>query len=91
MKLDASILTQARQQYENTMTDENCCVRDPVITSFGMAMKLGGYVAVLEKSGCSILRSCPTCPAGKGNYSARYEKSGTAVWGCPHCQNITEQ
>lgn len=73
------------------MTDVNCCVRDPIITSFAMAMKISGYVELLESSGCSKLRACPICPVGKGNYSTRYSKNGIGMWGCPHCQNITEQ
>lgn len=91
MKMDATILAQAREQYERTMTDENRSVRDPVITPFAIAMKMAGYVEVPENSGCSKLRACPICPVGKGNYSTRYKKNDVVAWGCPHCQTITHQ
>lgn len=88
--IDPSLLAQAERQYHATMTDENRGVRDPVITPFAMAMKLSGYIEAPEGR-CSTLRSCPICPVGKGNYSTRYQKDGMIAWGCPHCQNITEQ
>lgn len=88
--MDPRLLALAEQQYNATMSDENRGVRDPVITPFAMAMKLAGYVEVPEGK-CSMLRSCPICPVGKGHYSTRYQKDGVMVWGCPHCQNITEQ
>lgn len=92
IKLDAAILAQAQQKYQDTMTDQNRPVRDPVITPFGMAMKLAGYKEFPEQAeGCSKLRACPICPVGKGNYSTRYKKGGAVAWGCPHCQNITAQ
>jgi hypothetical protein len=90
MKMDSAVLTKAEQQYHATMTDVNRAVRDPVITPFAMAMKLAGYREVPENDGCSKLRACPHCPVGKANYSTRYTKDGVVVWGCPHCQNITE-
>lgn len=89
-KIDSAVLKQAQQQYDESMTDENRIVRDPVITPFGMAMTLSGYTQVM-KSGCNTLRSCTICPVGKGSYSAKYTKNGEVVWGCPHCGNISEQ
>jgi hypothetical protein len=92
MKLDIAILEQAKQQYEDTMTDANRGVRDPVITMFAMAMKIAGFIEAPDRDGgCSKLRACPICPVGKGNYSTRYKKHGVVAWGCPHCQNITDQ
>lgn len=91
MKIDLEILAQANKQYESTMTDSNRGVRDPVITPFAMAMRLSGYIEFPDGNGrCSKLRACPICPVGKGNYSTRYKKNGVIAWGCPHCQNITE-
>lgn len=90
--MDSEILAVALSQYKNTMTDSNRSVRDPVITPFAMAMKLAGFSEAPDKEGgCSKLRACPICPAGKGNYSTRYKKDGVMVWGCPHCQNITKE
>jgi len=89
MKMDPTVLAQAEQQYLATMTGENRGVRDPVVTPFAMAMSKAGYAEVPEGR-CSKLRACPICPVGKGNYSTRYKKDGAVVWGCPHCQNITE-
>lgn len=90
LKIDPSILAQAQQTYQDTMTDANRGVRDPVITPFAIAMKLSGYVEVPEGK-CSKLRACPICPVGRGNYSTRYSKGGAIWWGCPHCQSITVQ
>lgn len=91
MRIDGKLLELGLQHYRDTMDDTNRGVRDPVITPFAMAMKIGGYVELPERpGGCSKLRSCPFCPVGRANYSTRYIKDGVVVWGCPHCQNISE-
>ncbi|MCS4315558.1 hypothetical protein M2397_005892 [Pseudomonas sp. BIGb0381] len=88
MQISSALLEQGRQRCAATMNDPNRGVRDPIITPFVMAMKLGGYVEVLVGC-CSKLRACPICPVGKGNYSQLYVKGAQTVWACPHCQNIT--
>lgn len=88
MKIPHNLLMQGQEQYTSTMSDPNRGPRDPVITPFVMAMKLGGYEEVLFLR-CAKLRACPFCPVGKANYSQLYRKDGKAIWACPHCQNIT--
>jgi len=90
MQIPSALLEQGQQQYASTMSDQNRGVRDPVITPFVLAMKLGGYEEVLVQR-CSKLRACPICPVGKGNYSQQYLKGAQTVWACPHCQNITAE
>ncbi|KZN20440.1 MULTISPECIES: hypothetical protein [Pseudomonas] len=90
MRIDSTLLVQGQQHYQNTMSDDNRAIRDPIITPFVLAMTLGGYVEIMERGACVKLRACPICPVGKGNYSSQYQKDGMLVWGCPHCQNITE-
>lgn len=88
-KISADLLERGRQKCAATMGDHNRGVRDPIITPFVMAMKLGGHREILVH-GCSKLRSCPICPVGRGNYSQQYEKDGQLVWACPHCESITQ-
>lgn len=87
MKIDKDALAQAQQHYTDTLNDSNRRVRDPVITPFAMAMRLSGFAVVSHPGGCDILRECPHC---RSRYSTKYSKAGTLYWGCPHCQNITE-
>lgn len=90
-KIDPGLLSKAQQEYQATMTDTNRGVRDPVITPFATAMHLSGYVDYPERPNCcSKLRSCPSCPVGKGNYSTRYLLNGVVKWGCPHCLSISD-
>lgn len=44
VKIDSEMLAQSNMKYLKIMGDENRAVRDPVITPFGMAMELAGYV-----------------------------------------------
>lgn len=90
MRISQNLLQQGLDQYNATMAATGRGPRDPVITPFVMAMKIGGYTEVLLNR-CSKLRACPTCPVGKGNYSQLYDKNGQQVWACPHCQNITPE
>lgn len=88
VKIDEGLLAQGVQQYDSTMTDENRAVRDPVITPFALAMKLGGYTAVTHSGGATLLRECPHC---RSKYSTQYQKNGLVFWGCPHCKTISQQ
>ena len=88
MQMSTALLEQGRQRCAATMSDPNRGPRDPVITPFVMAMKLGGYEEVLVNR-CGKLRACPACPVGTANYSQQYLKDGDPVWACPHCRNIT--
>jgi hypothetical protein len=90
MLISRALLEQGRQKCAATMSDPNRGARDPIITPFVMAMKLGGYEEVLVFR-CSKLRACPICPVGKGNYSQLYVKGVQTVWACPHCENITTE
>ncbi|WP_427047299.1 hypothetical protein [Halomonas casei] len=90
MQLSEKVIALGRQQYDETTTDDNRAVRDPVITAFGMAMQLAGYRPVMTQSGCMDLRPCPHCPAGKSSYSARYAKAGEEFWACPICTQVTK-
>tara|TARA_R110002124_G_scaffold128157_2_gene288539 strand:+ start:16723 stop:16989 length:267 start_codon:yes stop_codon:yes gene_type:complete len=88
MRIQQGLLEQGQKLYEQ-MSTEDKVLSDPVIWPFGMAMRIGGYTPAIENE-CLILRSCPICPVGKGNYSTKYQKETAVYWGCPHCQNITE-
>lgn len=89
MLISRDMLEQGQVLYQQTINADNLAVRDPVITAFAMAMRISGY-EVATNNECSVLRSCPICPVGKGNYSTKYIKDSMVVWGCPHCQSITE-
>ena len=90
MRISQHLLEQGMYQYQASMGATNRRPRDPVITPFVMAMKIGGYTEVLVNR-CAKLRACPICPVGKGNYSQLYEKNSSRVWACPHCQNVTDE
>lgn len=90
MQLDKALLEKGRRQYDATLNEENRALRDPIVTPFGMAMKIGGYIGILTKGDCLTFRACPICPVGKSSYSTLYEKDGIRVWACPLCLNITQ-
>lgn len=85
-KIDPRLLESGVNEYNASLTDDNRRIRDPIITPFGMAMKIDGYRHVSRRpGGCDILRECPHC---KSKYSTLLEKSGDHVWACPHCKTI---
>lgn len=89
MQLPEHFLAQGHALYNETTNDENRAIRDPIITSFGLSMKLAGYKADINHAGCRFLRECPHCPVGRSKHSARYSKDGETVWGCPTCKQVT--
>lgn len=84
--LPDDLIKKAKLHYDETMTEKNRGVRDPIITPFFFAMKFAGYVeAPMEGMRCSLMRECPSC---KNKYSTRHIKNSAYFWGCPHCQTV---
>ncbi len=90
MRIDSELIAKGERRYMATKADENRAIHDPKTAPFLIAMKLGGYVPVLEGKRSVKLRVCPICPYNTCHYAAQYRKDGVYVWGCPYCHYITE-